>query len=238
MDIRNVRGLVLILFFISLGCHQCAEAGFASRLADAHQFRLSYSAGMMRRKMSTLNDFPKRKEIWDLGFGIVRVGYGINKKFGVSIDVAGYRQRSGIGDMLALSGTFGGSLQGTIVPLGSGRALDATGTYWEDHHTKVYSNGSEVEIWTVRVFSLVARQSLKNYYNGYGGPFYTHFRYENLSSGWYNAKSRLANSSWSSQRDLGLVCGMEAKWFGHLTFNAEGTYTGDWGLTGEVGWEF
>ncbi len=32
---------------------------------------------------------------------------------------------------------------------------------------------SEVEIWTVRIFSLVARQSLKKYFNG-GGAHIAH----------------------------------------------------------------
>ncbi len=192
----------------------------------------------MRREFITHDVTYTDSETWDLGFGYIRSSYGITDRLRMSLDVAGYHQRSGPGDMISFAGAFGGSLQGALLSFGSGRTLEATGLYWEAHRSQVYSDGSEVEMGIARSISFVVRQRNAIFVNGYAGAHYIHYRYENLSPGRFMNRKRYSNSSWFSHRDFGVIGGAETKLFHHVTLDVEGTYTGDWGLTGEVGWEF
>jgi hypothetical protein len=136
---------------------------------------------------------------------------------------------------------FGGCLQGKLFSLDKERSIEASGGYWELHESLVYFWWNPTEVTEIgKAFSLVLRQESARGFAGYAGPIYNHLHSEHAETvqDEYTRLERTVTFSWSSHRDIGLVGGLEAKLFKHLIVNAEGTYTGDWGLTGEVGWEF
>jgi hypothetical protein len=236
------KGIALILFCAGLGGHGIAEAGFASKLADTHRFRLSYAFGTMERSLRGSGGWVPGPFDFEGQYEFIRAGYGITDRLRLSLDAFGYRQGSiRTGDGADHVAAFGGCLQGKLVTLGRNRAVEASGGYWEAHESHVYDSGIEEAIFVERAFSLVLRQEPNNRFGGYIGPIYNHFRHEDAGppinySGW--ERLRTITRAWASHRDFGLVGGIETALANHLRLNAESTYTGDWGLTGEIGWEF
>ncbi len=232
MHIR--RGLVISSLLISLGGIRPAEAGFASKLADTHKFRLSYAVGLMSRDLRGWFKGQPDDDRFEEPYEFIRAGYGITNRLRMSLDVFGYRQRSkSTGDMVDYVAAFGGSVQGVVAFLGNDKAIEVTGGYWELHESHIYSRTIEERTAVGRAVSLVIRQDMGKIFGIYSGPIYNHFRKEETIQDPHNQVN-----SWSSYNDLGLVGGIEARLINHLTFNGEGTYTRDWGLTGEVGWQF
>lgn len=233
------KGMTLLVFCASLGCYGIAEAGFASKLADTHKFRLSYAFGAMNRDLRGSIDGVPGTLNFGSGYEFIRAGYGITDRIRLSLDGFGYRRRNG--DQLDHVAAFGGCVQGELIRLGSNRAVEASGGYWEAHES--FDNEWEIQddILVERAFSLVLRQEPNNRFGGYIGPIYSHFRYEHAQLPinydlW--ERPRTITEALASHKDFGLVGGIETALTDHFRFNAEVTYTGDPGFTGEFGWEF
>jgi hypothetical protein len=222
------------LIFLSLSVP--SFAGYAGYLAPAHKFRILLEGRAVHREVSGQRYGIPGKDTVSVSYPLLRFQYGLSSRFRVSGDGFLFR---GIADndlggrALESFSLIGLSLQGEVCRIRPDMPLDATMGYWETHIFQYefnFPNSVRIE----RMASLtIAREFDRNPANRlYVGGLYSHLRREGF--GYDVAYS----SGMASRHDFGAVAGLDYRVNRHIVLEGEAFWTGDYTLSGGVGWEF
>jgi len=214
-------------------------AGYAGLIAPAGKFRLVTDLRLAQRDVKGYYGSESRGESFVPLFWVLRFQYGIFSKVRLSGDLMEFdvvyddkekRERT----RLAYS-AVGLNLQGEVWSLRSNMPVEISAGYWAVNGS-ASGSGSYFPAGSIKdrmlAFTLVREMPKSPANRLYLGPLYSHIRWERYT-GDLNWSAGMA-----SHRDLGLVGGVDARLFHHIVLNLEGFWTGDYGGSGTLGWEF
>lgn len=234
----------IALIAISLVClvaSPCSRsyAGYAGLIAPARKFRLVTDLRLAQRDMRGYYGSETSRESFVPFFWVLRLQYGIFRKVRFSgdlmeFDVVYNDKEKGERTRLAYS-AVGLNLQGEIWRLRSNMPVEVSAGYWAVNGS-ASGSGSYFPAGSIKdrmlAFTLVGEMPKSPANRLYLGPLYSHIRWERYTED-LNSSAGLA-----SHRNIGLVGGVDARLFHHIVLNLEGFWTGDYGGSGSLGWEF
>lgn len=235
------RMALIVISLVCLVASPCSRsfAGYAGLLAPARKFRLVTDLRLAQRDVKGYYGSESRRESFVPLFWVLRFQYGVFRQvrlsgdlmeFGVVYDDKEKRERT----RLAYS-AVGLNLQGEVWRLRSNMPVEISAGYWAVNGS-ASGSGSYFPAGSIKdrmlAITLVGEMPRYSANRLYLGPLYSHIRWERYTE----------NLSWSagmsSHRDLGIIGGGDARLFSHVVLNLEGFWTGDYGGSGSLGWEF
>ena len=234
------RMSLIVISLVCLVASPCSRsfAGYAGLIAPAGEFRLAVDVRGAQRSVEGY--YVERSDRDDVGALIVlaRFQYGISKRIRLSGDLMEFGRVKDDKDTHERSRfeyvAVGLGCQSEVWRLRSNMPVEVSVGYWVVSGNA--SGGSYFPGATVKdrmlAFTLVGEMPRSPANRLYLGPLYTHLRWERYTEDIH------VTSGLASHRDLGLVGGVDARLFRHIVLNLEGFWTGDYGGSGSLGWEF
>jgi hypothetical protein len=225
---------LLLLALLSASCTS-SFAGYSGLLAPAKKFRVVLEGRSVHRDVKGhLFGYPGNDTV-NVSYPLLRFQYGLSDRLRLSGDLFWFRkvEDNEQGDrMLKDFSVVGLSLQGEVWRWRRNMPLDVTAGYWETH-TYQYDFIFPNTVRTERMLSLtLARELNRDPANRlYVGGLYTHLRKEGFGYDLNNS------SGLASHLDFGVIGGFNAR-LDQLVLGGEASWTGDYSISGGVGWEF
>jgi len=226
---------LLLLALLSAFCTS-SFAGYAGYLAPAHRFRLVLEGRLVNRDVKGHIFGSPGNDTVSVSYPTLRFQYGLSSRLRLSGDFFWYRkvEDNEQGDRVFKDfSVVGLSLQGEVWRWRKTMPLDVTAGYWEAH-TYQYDYSFPNAVRTERILSLtLARELNRDHANRlYAGSLYAHLRKEGFG---YDLNNSIGLAS---HRDLGVVAGFVYRVDQNPVLEGEAFWTGDFALSGGIGWEF